>query len=151
MTELPTCEQSLEYHFREVLKLPDAAVTWLLDLWHVIQVFDDVADEDYVSRKDLMDAVIKSLVTLPANPFYVANATILQPVIISAILKWKASDDAERANKISETSFVWRASYYDVVLMVTLICHGWQDAMDSGFVVMQLYGEKFEKYREEFQ
>ena len=72
-------------------------------------------------------------------------------MIISAILKWKASDDAERANKISETSFVWRASYYDVVLMVTLICHGWQNAMDSGFVVMQLYGEKFEKYREEFQ
>jgi hypothetical protein len=114
-------------------------------------VFDDMVDEDKVSREDIMDVVVKSLVTLPMNPFYAANASTLQPIMMSAILKWKASDDAERSGRADEKSFVWRASFYDVVLMVTLLCHGWKAAMENAVTVMSLYGEKFAEYREEFQ
>jgi hypothetical protein len=149
--ELPTDEQSLQYHFSSVLELPDAAVIWLLDLWQVIQAFDDIVDGEEVSKDQMMDVVVKSLIGLPANPFYMANAQTLQPMIMSSILKWKASDDAEREGKADEKSFVWRASYYDVVLMVTLLCHGWKTAMEKAKTVMSLYGETFAKYKEEFQ
>jgi hypothetical protein len=36
--------EALEDHFTNTLDLPPAAVDWLLDLWQVIQVFDDAHD-----------------------------------------------------------------------------------------------------------
>jgi hypothetical protein len=123
---------------------------WLLDLWHMAQVFDDVADGDAVARQDLDRAVWKGLVAMPSNPFFTAHISALQPALAMAILKWKASDDAERAGQADERSFVWRAAYYDIVLLVVLLVHGYDKAMEKASVVMALYGEDFAKYREEF-
>lgn len=142
--------ESLARHFTETLELPADATVWLLDLWHMAQVFDDVADGDPVARADLDRAVWKGLVAMPANPFFTAHMPALQPAMATAILKWKASDDAERAGRADERSFVWRAAYYDIVLLVVLLVHGYDKAMEKASVVMALYGEDFTKYREEF-
>jgi hypothetical protein len=72
------------------------------------------------------------------------------PALGTAILKWKASDDAERSGQADEKSFVWRATYYDLVLLVVLVCQGRESAMEKAGAVMALYGESFAKYREEF-
>ena len=145
-----TYTDSLIVHLSEQLELPTDAIVWLLDLWHMSQVFDDVADGDEVKRADLDKAVWKGLVAMPSNPFYTAHMTALQPALATAILKWKASDDAERAGRADERSFVWRAAYYDIVLLVVLLVHGYDKAMEKASVVMALYGEDFAKYREEF-
>lgn len=137
-------------HLTEKLELPADAAMWLLDLWHMAQVFDDVADGDTVARQDLDRAVWKGLVAMPSNPFFTAHIGALQPAIATAILKWKASDDAERAGQADERSFVWRAAYYDIVLLVVLLVHGYDKAMEKASVVMALYGEKFSDYRAEF-
>lgn len=142
--------EALTRHFTETLTLPADAAVWLLDLWHMAQVFDDVADGDPVARQDLDMAVWKALVAMPTNSFFTAHASALQPAMATAILKWKASDDAERAGKADERSFVWRAAYYDVVLLVVLLVHGYHKAMEMSSQVMALYGEDFAKYREEF-
>jgi hypothetical protein len=141
---------TLERHFTEGFKLPPDAVAWLIELWQTIQVFDDLADGGEVKRADLDAAIWSSLVGLQSQTFYVAHAPLLQPVLALAILKWKASDDAERAGTPDERSFVWRASYYDVVLMTVFICHGYSTAMESAVNVMKLYGEDFAAYRTEF-
>ena len=141
---------SLVVHLTETLELPADAAMWLLDLWHMAQVFDDVADGDPVARADLDKAVWKGLVAMPSNPFYTAHISALQPAMATAILKWKASDDAERAGRADERSFVWRAAYYDIVLLVVLLVHGYDKAMEKASVVMALYGEDFATYREEF-
>ena len=142
--------QSLQQAFTEMLELPPAAAAWLMDLWHVIQTFDDLVDGDPVDR-DALDAVIyASLIDLPANPFYLAHAGQLSPLLASAILRWKASDTAERNGAADERSFVWRAAYYDIILMVVMICHGPKAAMRVADKVMALYGETFEDYRKEF-
>ena len=130
--------------------LPPDAVRWLLDLWHVIQVWDDVADDDVVARADLDRAIFASLVTLPANPFYLTHAQALAPMLAGLVLKWKAADDAEILGMADERSFMWRAGYYDVILTIVMLVHGGTKAMSVARHIMQLYGEPFAEYRKEF-
>lgn len=133
------------------LLLPDAAVAWLVDLWDVIQAFDDVVDEDTVDRDAFCKAIFTALVSLPTNPFFAANSAALGGALATMVLKWKASDDAERGGKADEKSFVWRAGYYDVVLLTVLICHGKDLAMTAPMNVLNFYGESFADYRKEFE
>lgn len=147
---MTTHQQTLAAYFNSVLGLPPDATAWLLDLWASIQVFDDVADDDPVSLVDLRAAIWNCLVKMPSNPFFVANASNLLPVLATAFLKWTASDDAEREGRADARSFVWRASYYDVVLMVVLLCNPADVALAKSGLVMALYGEKYEDYRLEF-
>ena len=141
--------RDLAIHFQN-LELPQDAAAWLLDLWHVIQFFDDVADGDAISRIDLDLAIWKALVSMPVNPFFRANITDLQPVVAAAFLKWKASDDAERSKQADARSFVWRAAYYDLVLLVVLLTQGPIKALEKAESVMRLYGDDYATYREEF-
>jgi hypothetical protein len=139
---------TLNDYFSNQLDLPEPAVDWLLDLWQVIQAFDDIHDGDPV--EDVMPALWASLVSMPGNPFYQANAAALQSAVATAILKWHAANAAEYAGKVDEKSFVWRAGFYDIVLLVTLLCHGQSFALDLASTVMSMYGELFSDYREEF-
>ncbi len=139
---------TLRDHFVNQLDLPPAAVDWLLDLWSTIQAFDDMHDGDKV--EDVMPALWASLVSMPGNPFYQANAPALQGAVATAILKWHAANVAEASGNADEKSYVWRAAYYDVVLLAALLCHGQAVALDMAPVVMMMYGEPFADYREEF-
>lgn len=142
--------QTIRLHM-QALGLPPDAVEWLVMLWGCIQVFDDVADDDPVKRCDLDTVIMNTLVLMPGNPFFRANSSHLIPVVMTAILKWKASDTVEKAGKADARSYMWRASYYDVVLMVVALCHGPQAAMDASDSVMLLYGETFAGYLKEFE
>ena len=55
---MTTAEYWLTENFRE-LGLPPDAAAWLLDLWHVTQTFDDVADGDPVDRAALDDVGLR--------------------------------------------------------------------------------------------
>lgn len=140
----------LKENLQRVFALPAPAVEWLLMLWGAIQVFDDVADGDHVEREDLNATIWNTLVGMSQNTFWQANSHTLAPVVASMILKWQASDQAERAGKADARSFVWRAGYYDVVLMVVAVCHGTQRATQAAQQVMELYGETLEDYMKEF-
>lgn len=141
--------QSLAVHFQN-LGLPPDAAGWLLDIWQLIQAWDDVADEDGIERDRLDRAIWASLVTMPANPFYLANAVTLQAGLALLVLKWQASDDAERAGKADARSYMWRAGYYDLVLLVVLLTKGHATAMKYAMTVMHLYGETLHEYLKEF-
>lgn len=140
----------LSRNLTEVFQLPEAATEWLLSLFNVIQVFDDVADGDAVSRADLDRALYDALAGWYSNPFFASNAGNLVPLLAVNILKWQASDRVEREGKAGPVSFTWRAGYYDVVLMVVQICHGRQFATENAHLVMALYGESFDEYLAEF-
>lgn len=140
----------LKENLQRVLALPAPAIEWLLMLYGAIQVFDDVADGDAVERDDLNAAIWNTLVGMSQNTFWIANSQTLTPVVASMILKWQASDQAERNGKADARSFVWRAGYYDVVLMTVALCHGTQRATETAQQVMELYGETLEDYMKEF-
>lgn len=137
----------------EVLKgfqLPVEAVRYLEDLYLVIQAWDDFVDGAAMNR-DLKDkAIYASLVGIPANPFYIQNAGVLLPLISNSVLKWKAADTAEREGGNLHLAYGWRAGYFDVVLQVLLIVHGPDVAMKTAHKVMELYGERYEDYAQEF-
>ena len=140
----------LRMNLQRVLALPAPAIDWLLMLFGAIQVFDDVADGDPVEREDLNAVIWNTLVGMNQNTFWIANSHSLAPVVATSILKWQASDQVERANEADAKSFVWRAGYYDVVLMTVALCHGTEKATKMAYLVMELYGEKFEDYMKEF-
>lgn len=141
----------LEKNLRESLGLPDAAAAWLLMLYGVIQVFDDFADGDKVERADLDSAIWNCLIAMPQNPFYKQHDLVLAPVMASALLRWKASDLAEKSGNASALAFAWRASYYDVVLVAYQLVHGTALAMENSASILNLYGEKFADYLAEFK
>lgn len=140
----------LKENLQRVFALPAPAIDWLLMLWGAIQVFDDVADGDPVEREDLNAAIWDTLVGMSQNAFWQANSSALTPIVATMILKWQASDQAERAGKADARSFGWRAGYYDVVLMAVALCHGTQQATQVASQVMELYGESFDEYLKEF-
>jgi len=142
--------ESLRSNFETVLGLPKPAVEWLVMLWNVIQVFDDVADGDPVHPQDLNAAIWDTLVAMPTNDFYVRNAHHLSPMVASMILKWHAANDAESNGCADERSYVWRAGYYDVVLMVCNLCYGPAATGRVASQILGLYGEKYEDYKKEF-
>lgn len=144
-----THEESLAAHF-EALELPWDASVWLLNLWDVIQAFDDVYDGDEVSRQDVLKTLWRVLVSMPANPFYQTHQSHLTPVIGNAICKWQAANAAEDAGEHDERSFIWRASYYDVVMTVVTLCHGPDRAFEMSRSVMAMYGEAYDDYVKEF-
>ena len=130
--------------------LPVEATDWLCCVFDAIQVFDDVADGDPVSRRDLNKCIWDSFVRMPLNPFYMAHSATLIPILATMVLKWQGSDTAERAGNADAKSFVWRAGYYDLVLITVSLCHGPEAATDVAHHVMSIYGEKLEDYLEEF-
>ena len=141
----------LKENLEKAFSLPPAAVEWLISVYDSIQVFDDVADGDPVERSDLDATIWNTLVGMPSNQFFLQNASALIPALGTMILKWQASDKAEREGKADAKSFVWRAGYYDLVLLAVHLCHGVHAAHQSANHVMALYGESFEEYMKEFQ
>jgi hypothetical protein len=119
-------------------------------LFEATQLFDDAADKDPIEREDLNSVLWATLVAMPANEFYRANQVELSALVANFILKWQASDTAERNKSHDEVSFVWRAGYYDVVLGAVRLCHGPTVAHELAFDVLKLYGEKYEDYIKEF-
>lgn len=140
----------LSKNLKDVFAVNGEAHDWLLSLWNAIQVFDDMADGDFPDRENLFAAVADTLVMMPGNPFFRANMDTLLPLVAVAILKWRASDDAEIDGQPSEMSFAWRAGFYDIVLAVVQIVHGLDVAKDAARYVMNLYGENYAEYAKEF-
>jgi len=143
-------EQSIRDNLEQVFGLPADAVDYLCDLFSAIQLFDDFADKDTVSRP-VLDRVIWDLfVKMPQNPFYVRNSFQLSALLSTQILKWQASDRLEVSGNASEKSFMWRAGFYDVVLFVVGLCRGREFAEKHSTMVCDLYGESLEDYMKEF-
>ena len=132
------------------LSLPEDAAEWLRLIHHTSQIFDDYADGHHVERKDLNALIWNTLIEIPQNPFYIKNSTTLWPVLATVILKWQGSDTAEREGNVNAKSFVWRAGFYDLVLIACALCHGSDWATENAHLVMNMYGEKFEDYLKEF-
>jgi hypothetical protein len=140
----------LRRNLEERFQLPSSAVEWLVMMYDAIQILDDIADGDAVSRNDFNSHIWNVLVKMPLNHFFSSNAPTLIPIIAVNVLKWQASDAAERKNEASAMSFVWRAGFFDLCMIAVQICHGTEKAVELSSDVMKLYGEDFEEYRKEF-
>lgn len=132
------------------LDFPPNVVEFLCSLFEAIQLFDDVADGDSVSRETLNSVIFTTFAGLVNNPFFAGHAVQLSALLETQILKWQASDVAERNGRADEKSFVWRSGFYDVVLYCASVVHGHTKASGMAEGVLRLYGEKYADYAGEF-
>lgn len=142
-------QDRLKAHFNN-LNLPLDAQEYLLGIWHASQFFDDLLDGDPVTREDVIRN-INYLFSRFLNPFYVQYMAQLVPMQQTIIVKWIGSDKAERAKNADARSFVWRASYYDLVVFVTCLCHGMEAATNASDYLLNMYGESLDEYLKEFK
>ena len=143
-------QDRLKTHFTN-LNLPLDAQEYLLGIWHASQFFDDLLDGDPVTRDDVMNTIYYCFSRQNLNPFYLRYISQLVPMQETIIVKWIGSDKAERAKNADARSFVWRASYYDLVVFVTCLCHGMEAATNASDYLLNMYGESLDEYLKEFK
>ena len=126
------------------LGLSHAALSLAVDLWALIQVFDDIEDGHAPKKDEASHALIASLVGLPTNDFYMLHKAAIAPALVVAVEKWKAANHAEKTGEHDAKSFMWRAGFYDVLALICLL--------DGKPVIpaLSLYGETFQDYMKEF-
>ena len=143
-------KQELVTHFNN-LSLPLSAQQWLLDFWDVLQGLDDWRDNDSVDSNEKEKVIYQVMVAMPSNLFFQQYANHLLPIMSNLVLKWiganKLEDNKEELNK----AYMWRAAYYDLILEVVYLVHGYKDAALASDYVAKMYGETFEDYVKEFK
>ena len=133
------------------LNLPESTVRWLLDFWSVIQGLDDWRDNDEVSPQEKEAVIYKVMFLLPNNPFFQYHSKELLPIVSNLVLRWIGANRLEDNREDLHKAYMWRAAYYDLILEVVRLVHGFEAAANASDFVAKLYGETFEDYVKEFQ
>lgn len=133
------------------LNLPEATVRWLLDFWDVIQGLDDWRDNQEITAQEKEAVIYKVMFLLPNNVFFQYHSKELLPLVSNLVLKWIGANRLEDNREHLHKAYMWRAAYYDLVLEVVRLVHGFEAAANASDFVAKLYGETFEDYVKEFQ
>lgn len=130
--------------------MPDEAVAFLGKLWEACQALDDIKDGDQIENRD--SAIYTLIFDLPCDPFLGRYRPSLAPLMATAYYKWQAANYVETSRERSQLdkAFVWRASFYDVVLGVVALCLTPAEVHRLAPEVLRLYGERREDYVREF-
>jgi len=95
-SELPPEKvERLEYF----LKGDRHALLFCLDLLWIAHVWDDLIDKDKVLSDEVINQTfLKSLASIPSNPFYQQCQAFLMPMIFNAIVLWLEANELKRGN-----------------------------------------------------
>jgi hypothetical protein len=91
------------------------------------------------------------MVELPQNLFFQAHSHNLLPLVSILILKWIGANNLEDNREQLHKAYMWRAAYYDLILEVVRLVHGFDEAANAAEYVAKLYGETYEDYVKEFE
>lgn len=133
------------------LNLPFAAQKWLIDFFSVIQGLDDWRDNDPVEPQQKEKVIYQVMVELPQNHFFQTHSHNLLPLVSILVLKWIGANKLEDNREQLHKAYMWRAAYYDLILEVVRLIHGFDAAANAAEYVVKLYGETYEDYVKEFQ
>jgi len=133
------------------LSLPPTAQKWLIDFFSVIQGLDDWRDDDPVEPRQKEKVIYQVMVELPQNHFFQTYSHNLLPLVSVLILKWIGANKLEDNREQLHKAYMWRAAYYDLILEVVRLVHGFDGAASSADYVAKLYGETYEDYVKEFE
>jgi hypothetical protein len=105
------------------------AATFLRHIANILHTWDDLVDQDEpVSDTQIHDCFWLALVELPRNGFYLRNFANLNPILVQAIVNWRAANEIERDEEASQdeliTAFIIRSAYVDLLTMSANIIGG---------------------------
>jgi hypothetical protein len=138
-------------HLLAPLNLPLTAQRWLIDFFSVIQGLDDWRDNDPVDPKQKEKVIYQVMVELPQNHFFQTHSHNLLPLVSILVLKWIGANKLEDNREQLHKAYMWRAAYYDLILEVVRLVHGFDGAASAAEYVAKLYGETYEDYVKEFE
>ncbi len=90
-------------------------------------IYDDLIDQDKPVPDDAVHELVwRLLIELPGNPFYRQHQDAIRPVLVTAILNWKAATDIEADGGEEELrlAHVMRYALADVLLLAMTIVGG---------------------------
>ncbi len=134
-------EKAVRYFFED-----ENAVQLLLDIWLVIQAWDDAHDNDLTGNEL---AYKKAMIDLPNNPLYQVCSV---PFLISQLyVDWCAANEFEEKKDKHNLpkAFMLRAGFYRVMTTLIGILEGQDAAAEKAPQVWRCYGEIYEEYEEE--
>lgn len=104
------------------------AVAFLLDIFNVGEVWDDLIDQDKsIAPDDINKAFYTALITLPNNPFYRAYQAQLSGVMVSGIHAWLDANKLEQgAHNDRVLAYVLRDWYMELITLVAQLLHGFE-------------------------
>ena len=104
-----------------------AAVAWVLDYFQACEVFDDLIDKDKpVTEDDIIGLLWTTLVDYAGNPFFLAHAGTLIPVVHMGISTWLDANEMERkgTDDALDFSYVLRDAYTGILQTVVELSRG---------------------------
>lgn len=116
------------------------AVQFAETLWQVAQEWDDLEDE---GRIDNPNALLSWLAFgKEYTPFFVANAHVLRPALLTMYLQWRAANVLDRGTPDDVAkSYMLRAGIYGVWHVMAWLCGGDNWAAEVGPEIYRMYGE----------
>jgi hypothetical protein len=122
------------------------AVRFLEDITEILHLWDDLVDRDKaVSDEAINQGMWKALIDLPRNPFYAANFTSLNILLVAAIVNWEVATKMER-NPVGaddlNIAFIIRSSYIDLVLGVAVILGGRVHAAEMMLTIRRMWHDE---------
>lgn len=140
-------QPSMEALLSKWLRDEPHAVSFILDLHRVIELWDDLVDGDKTpGRESVHSAFYAALVTLPRNLFYRQNFVQLSPLVESAIFDWLTANNLEAmGGEHLQSSYILRCSMLTVTVMAAKILGGAAWAVEVNNELRTL-GDTFAEY-----
>jgi len=109
------------------LRNHQSAMEFVRAVFNVFHVWDDLIDRDReVTDEEVMTAFWMALVALPTNAFYMKHFSVLHPILVNAIVNWRAATAMEREGDDHDRTiaFILRGTYGDVLSVSALLIGG---------------------------
>lgn len=136
--------------FNEFLLGSTEAVQFVVRVFRVLHVWDDLIDRDKALTDDEINSVFWDLlVVLPTDPFYVRNIALLNSTLVNAIVNWHIANKLEREgdDKDKSIAFILRGAYIDLLSAAAFIVGGMRWAQEVGPAIRRwAHEETFDEY-----
>ena len=102
------------------------AAAFLLEIAEIARLADDIVDEDDNRQRNVGWLLHRTLTVLPQNPFFLANAARLAPLIAVVIVQWRQSDEWRGTRDALKRTFgfVYREAVGSIVTAVACLTGG---------------------------
>lgn len=123
--------KTLEALLPRWLKDDAEAISFILTIHQIIELWDDLIDEENVTDELVNAAFYAALITLPRNAFYQRNFVLLNPLVESAIFDWWTANTFEQKQDTESlrTSYILRCAGLSLTVMSARIVGGVQWAL----------------------
>ena len=119
------------------------AVSFVLDIVQLAEVWDDIVDGDELDMEQVEDAMLAGMLRLPLNPFYREHGEYLTPLIIQAINTWKVANVLSQGTR-EQRAVAYTLRHLDLQILVAVVelTRGRRAALELGPEIWTRYAAR---------